>query len=113
MEARRAFVVLALSGLSGWKSFVEVPKDLGMVAFQYRIEGEVGYVTRLSALEPALVVSWAGRNNATIGRSVSQNRSYALISVTWRKKTCSSGRNSDAMSVGLESQRVLMFRISV
>lgn len=44
MAALRAFMVSALSRLNRWMSFVDISKDLGMYTFQYRTEGEEGYV---------------------------------------------------------------------
>lgn len=55
--ARRSFVVLSLSGLSRWKSSVEIPKELGLDVFQYGTRGEETYVRRLAALDPSLVAS--------------------------------------------------------
>lgn len=60
-EARRLFMVSALSGLSRWKSSVGVPKELGMDVTRYRTRGEDEYMRRLTALDPSLVASWAGR----------------------------------------------------
>lgn len=54
-EAHQAFVVLALSGLSRWKSFVEITKELSMDSFQYRANGEEEYIGRLVALGSSLV----------------------------------------------------------
>lgn len=42
---------------------MEVPKEFGMDAFQYRTKDEEGYVARLRAYEPLLVESWAGPDN--------------------------------------------------
>lgn len=44
-------------------SSVEVLKDLGMGAFEYRTEGEDKYMERVTALDPLLVASWVGRSN--------------------------------------------------
>lgn len=56
--ARRAFVASALAGLGRFGTYVGIPRELGVDAFQYRTFGEVGYVKRLAALDKSLVESW-------------------------------------------------------
>lgn len=63
VDVRREFVLSALSGLSQWESYVEIPKELTMDTFQFRTMGKKDYVERFATLDQLLVTSWAGRSD--------------------------------------------------
>lgn len=92
---------------------MEVPKDLGMDAFQYRTEGEEKYAARLAALEPSLVKSCAGRNDVD-DRATSLAEPHFCVDFRHLEMAIrTTGRVSNATYVGLERQRGLLFCISV